>query len=30
VVLKGSFTFDIDNEKEKKLIGDLGELLVLE
>ncbi|PWJ53887.1 uncharacterized protein DUF3883 [Dyadobacter jejuensis] len=30
VVLKGSFTNYIDNEKENKRIGDLGELLVLQ
>lgn len=30
VVLKGSFTNYIENEKEKKRIGDLGELLVLQ
>jgi len=30
VILKGSFTNYIDNEKEKKRIGDLGELLVLQ
>lgn len=30
VVLKGSFTNYIDNDKEKKRIGDLGELLVLQ
>jgi len=29
-VLKGSFTNYIENEKEKKRIGDLGELLVLQ
>jgi hypothetical protein len=30
VVFKGSFTNYIENEKEKKRIGDLGELLVLQ
>lgn len=30
VILKGSFTNHIENEKEKKRIGDLGELLVLQ
>ncbi len=30
VILKGSFTNYIENEKEKKRIGDLGELLVLQ
>lgn len=30
VVLKGSFTNYIENDKEKKRIGDLGELLVLQ
>lgn len=30
VVLKGSFTNWIENDKEKKRIGDLGELLVLQ
>lgn len=30
VILKGSYTNYIENEKEKKRIGDLGELLVLQ
>lgn len=30
IVLKGTFTNYIDNEKENKRIGDLGELLVLQ
>jgi len=30
VVLRGSFTNHIENEREKKRIGDLGELLVLQ